>query len=249
MPNALVTGVGRTRGLGAAIARELAAHHWSLALAHHAAYDLEVMHEPSDVDHLAAELSDQARVVVLPSDLADPLQAAALVDRAVAQLGPINALVMSHCHSVDSSIRTTTVEAFDQHYAVNVRASWLLVQAFARHREEAGPGGAVVALTSDHTVDNLPYGATKGALDRLVIAGAHELADLGIRCNVVNPGPVDTGWMDDETRRVLAARTPGGQLGEPASVGRLVRFLVSEEGRWINGQRINSNGGFSPTPV
>lgn len=58
----------------------------------------------------------------------------------------------------------------------------------------------MLALTSDHTVGNLPYGATKGALDRVVLAAAHELGSAGLRANVINPGPVDTGWMDEASR-------------------------------------------------
>src|SRR5699024_2747412 len=76
------------------------------------------------------------------------------------------------------------------------------------------PGGAVLALTSDHTVHNLPYGATKGALDRMVLAGTHELADRGIRTNVINPGPIDTGWMDDGVREACAAQTDRKSVAE-----------------------------------
>lgn len=247
MRAALVTGVGRTRGIGAAIARRLARDGFDLALAYHGDYDLEVMHEAADTEVLAQELRALGRtVVLLPGDLSEPAVASALVGRAHAELGSLDALVMSHCQSVDSAILDTTVESFDLHYAVNVRASWLLLKAFA---EQAEGGGAVVALTSDHTAHNLPYGATKGALDRLVIAGAIELAERRIRCNVVNPGPIDTGWMDDEVRAATSAQTPGGQLGDPDTVARLVSFLVGEEGRWINGQRLFSNGGFSVTPV
>ena len=94
-----------------------------------------------------------------------------------------------------------------------------------------------------------PYGATKGALDRLVLAGTHELADRGIRTNVINPGPIDTGWMDDEIRAAGAAQTPGGRLGEPGTVADLVRFLLSEQGAWIRGQLLLSNGGFATPAV
>ena len=149
---------------------------------------------------------------------------------------------MSHCEGVNSTILTTTVESFDRHYAVNVRAVWLLVAAFARQVPAAG--GAIVALTSDHTVGNLPYGATKGALDRVVLAAAHELADRDVRANVVNPGPVDTGWMDDATRAAVLADQPTGRLGTPDDVANLVRFLLSERGQWVNGQLLYSNGGF-----
>ncbi|WP_420175687.1 SDR family oxidoreductase [Luteococcus sp. OSA5] len=248
MGSALVTGVGRRRGIGAAIARRLAADGWDLALGFHAAYDRRVMHEDADVELLADELrATGTRVALVPGDLSDPEVPATVVERAQAELGTLGALVMSHCESVDSDYFSTTVESFDRHYAVNVRAPWLLARAFA---EQAGPdGGAVLALTSDHTAFNLPYGVTKGALDRLVIAGATELADRRIRCNVINPGPIDTGWMSEATREELSAMTPGGRLGGPQTTANLVAFLLSEQGSWINGQRLFSDGGFNPTRV
>ncbi|MCU1445354.1 MAG: short-chain dehydrogenase [Cryobacterium sp.] len=105
-------------------------------------------------------------------------------------------------------------------------------------------GGRIVALTSDLTAHNLPYGASKGALDRIVIAATVELADRGVRANVINPGPVETGWMDDDIRASGIAATPAGRLGTAADTANLVRFLFSEPGSWINGQLLYSNGGF-----
>ena len=67
----------------------------------------------------------------------------------------------------------TTLESFDHHFAVNARATWLLIREYG-HRFRGTPGaGRIVALTSDHTVGNLPYGASKGALDRITLAAAH----------------------------------------------------------------------------
>ena len=248
---ALLTGVGRRRGIGAALARGLAADGFALALSSLDAYDRRVNGEPSDVADLAEELrAEGTEVVPLDGDLADPEVPGTLVAAAHEQLGQLGALVMAHCESVDSSILDTTVESFDRHYAVNVRATWLLLKAFAEQVAPGTdtPGGAVVALTSDHTVHNLPYGATKGALDRRVLAGTHELADRGIRTNVINPGPIDTGWMTEEVRSSGAAATPVGALGGPGTVAELVRFLLSERGRWIRGQLLLSNGGFA-TPA
>ena len=71
-----------------------------------------------------------------------------------------------------------------------------------------------------------------------------ELADHGVRANVINPGPIDTGWMTDEIRAMGASDTPAGRLGTPEDTADLVRFLLSDQGSWMNGQMLYSNGGF-----
>jgi 3-oxoacyl-[acyl-carrier protein] reductase len=119
----------------------------------------------------------------------------------------------------------------------------LLIAAFAR--QVPGDGGAIVALTSDHTTGNLPYGASKGALDRIVISAARELGPRGVSANVLNPGPIDTGWMDDDLRDALAAQQPLGRLGTPADIAGVVSFLISPEGRWVSGQLLHADGAFS----
>ena len=111
-----------------------------------------------------------------------------------------------------------------------------------RFRGEKGCG-RIVALTSDHFVRNVPYGASKGALNRIVLAAAHEFADLGITANVVEPGPTDTGWMSEEQRADFTRRSPHGRLGMPQDCANVVRFLCSPEGAWVNGQIVHSNGG------
>lgn len=150
---------------------------------------------------------------------------------------------MCHCESVDSGLLDTTVESFDRHFTVNARATWLLIREFGRRFAVEPGSGRIVSLTSDHTVGNLPYGASKGAMDRITLAAAHELAHLGVTANVVNPGPVDTGWMTEEVRAHCVRATPLGRLGTPQDTAHLVDFLCSHEGQWINGQLLMSNGG------
>jgi 3-oxoacyl-[acyl-carrier protein] reductase len=248
---ALITGVGRARSIGARLAVGLADDGWDLALGQWRPYDDRLGYErgADDPERIAEECRALgARVALVPGDLADPDVPAALV-AAAAALGDVRALVMSHAESVDSAILDTTVESWDRHFAVNARASWLLIRAFAEQLPAAAaPGevtGRIVALTSDHTAHNLPYGASKGALDRLVIAAAIELGDRGVRANVINPGPIDTGWMDDDTRRWTTDATPAGRLGTPDDTADLVRFLLSPAGGWITGQLLKSNGGFA----
>jgi 3-oxoacyl-[acyl-carrier protein] reductase len=244
-PAALVTGVGRSVGIAAGIARRLADDGWDLALSHWRPYDaaFDPASGADEPERIADELRARgATVALLQADLADPAVPDRLVADAAAAFGPLRGLVLSHAESRDSAILDTTVESFDRHMAVNARASWQLIAAFAR---QAVNGGAIVALTSDHTAWNLPYGASKGALDRVVLAAARELGGVGVRANAVNPGPVDTGWMNDEVREALTRRQPTGRLGTPADVAGLVAFLLSDDGAWTTGQLIHSDGGFS----
>jgi 3-oxoacyl-[acyl-carrier protein] reductase len=244
-PAALITGAGRLNGIAAGVAARLADDGWDLTLSYWRPYDADQPWASSDDEpqRLAADLRGRgAKVELLPTDLTDPAVPDRLVEAAVAAFGPLRGLVLSHGESRDSSILDTTVESFDRHMVVNARASWQLIAAFAR---QAKAGGAIVALTSDDTAFNLPYGASKGALDRIVIAAARELGHLGIRSNVVNPGPIDTGWMDDALREQLARRQPTGRLGTPADVARIISFLLSDEGAWTTGQLIHADGGFS----
>ncbi|MEL4319542.1 SDR family oxidoreductase [Leifsonia sp. YIM 134122] len=248
---AVITGVGRRRSIGAGLALGLAEDGWDLAINHWRPYDDRIGLErlPDDPEVIAeACRALGAAVELIPGDLGDPATPARLLEGA-RRMGPVSGLVMSHCESVDSSILTTDLESWDRHFAVNARATWLLIKAFAEQLpasvDPGRVGGRIVALTSDHTVRNLPYGASKGALDRIVTAAAVELADRGVRANVINPGPIDTGWMDDEIRASGIAATPAGRLGTPADTADLVRFLFSDEGSWMNGQVLYSNGGFA----
>ncbi|MFT4294549.1 MAG: SDR family oxidoreductase [Micropruina sp.] len=245
----VVTGVGRVRGIGAGIARGLAEDGWDLVLSHWTPYDDRLGLERGRDD--PAEIVAQCRAIgsrvhTVEVDLAEPDAPAELVAAATA-IGDVRGLVMAHCESVASSTLDTTLESWDRHFAVNARAVWLLIKAVAELLPEqptTDVRARIVALTSDHTGHNLPYGASKGALDRIVVAAGVELGARGVRANVINPGPIDTGWMTDEIRTAGIARTPAGRLGTPSDTADLVRFLMSDAGGWINGQLLYSNGGF-----
>lgn len=248
---AVLTGVGRRRSIGAGLAVGLAQDGWHLAISYWRPYDDRVgMQRSADDPEAIAEECRALGVTatLIPGDLGEPGTPAALI-AAAREIGPVSALVLSHAESVDSSILDTSLDSWDRHFAVNARASWLLVRAFAEQLPPiSAPGevtGRIVALTSDHTVHNLPYGASKGALDRIVKAAAVELGPQGVRANVINPGPIDTGWMDDEVRAWGVGATPAGRLGTPQDTANLVRFLLSPEGSWVNGQLLHSNGGFN----
>ncbi|GAA3018705.1 SDR family NAD(P)-dependent oxidoreductase [Microbacterium dextranolyticum] len=218
MPLVLVTGAARADSIAAGVVPRLRDDGWDVVT--------------SDLD-----TGDY------PCDLADPDAPTALIERVVDERGPLSGLVLSHAHCVESGILDTSAASFDRHVAVNARATLLMIAAFARHADAGG--GAIVAYTSDHTTGNLPYGASKGALDRIVISAARELGPRSISANVVNPGPIDTGWMDAATRAALTAQHPLGRAGTPRDIAAITAFLLSPDGRWISGQLLHADGGFS----
>ena len=245
-PVALITGASRKIGIGAAISLALAKTGWDVATTYWLPYDASMPWGSDDRETVA--INDQiresnVRTVSIEADLSDIASPKSVFDRVESSLGPVSALVMAHCHAVESSIENTTVESFDLHFAVNARATWLLTKEFGRRFQGDHGRGRIISITSDHTTHHLPYGASKGAMDRIVLAAAQEFKDLGITANLINPGGTDTGWMSDDLKEQIRHETPLGRIGLPKDCARLVSFLCSEEGGWINGQLIYSNGG------
>lgn len=251
---ALVTGVSRRQGIGYAIASRLAASGAHLFLSHHRPHDED---QPWGGDDLAALLGEirgkraesSQRVVDLAVDLSERGAPELVVARAVAEFGHVDVLVCNHARSGgDGALGDLTAEMLDAHWAVNTRSSLLLVQAFAA-QYDGRPGGRVVLMTSGQALGPMPgevaYAASKAALAGITVTLADQLADAGITVNTVNPGPVDTGYMTPEVAAQVAPMFPLGRMGEPDDPARLVEWLVSDEGRWMTGQVLHTEGGFA----
>jgi 3-oxoacyl-[acyl-carrier protein] reductase len=245
-PLALVTGASRRKGIGAAIALDLARGGWDVATTFWRPYDQTMPwgSDPDDTGWLRDQLvAYGAKTAAVEADLRLVETPSSIFDTVERAIGPVTALVLCHCQSVDSDILGTTVASFDLHFAVNARASWLLVREFGRRFQGTRGRGRIVAITSDAVTENLPYGASKGALDRIVLAAAWEFRDLGITANVVNPGATDTGWMTADQMADFARQILGGRVSVPQDCANLVSFLCSDAGGWINRQLLYSNGG------
>lgn len=246
----LVTGTSRARGIGAEIARRLAADGWDVGLTWWLPADAGMPWAggPDEPHGLVAELEEAgARVAWHEADLARADAPARIFDAVEAVLGPVSALVCSHALSLGGGVLDTPAGEFDRHLAVNARATLLLIRELAL-RLPAGTPGRVVTLTSGALDGEVAYGASKAAQDRVTIAAAGELGPRGITANAVDPGPVDTGWMTPEIRARLLAATPLGRLGTPADTASLVSFLCSDGGGWITGQVLRSRGGLRSFP-
>lgn len=251
--SALITGVSRRGGIGFAIARRLAEAGYDLAITHFAPHDAA---QPWGGDDIASvtrgvreALQPGRRLVDTPADLVDPDAPARIVAFAQQDLGPLDALVCNHARSgSDGPLLDQTAAMLDAHWAVNARASLLLAREFAA-RHNGRPGGRIIFLTSGQELGPMPgeiaYAASKAAVAGIAKTLAHELAPRGITVNAVNPGPVDTdSYVTPEMRDALADRFPFGRWGEPDDPARLIAWLVSDEGRWVTGQVLNTEGGF-----
>jgi 3-oxoacyl-[acyl-carrier protein] reductase len=110
----------------------------------------------------------------------------------------------------------------------------------------AREGGIVVYTSRPPLAGEVAYAASKGALEWLVLSLGAELAPHGIAVNAVDPGPTDTGWLDQspELRERLLKEHPLGRLGRPEDSASLVAFLGFARGGWVNGQVLACDGGF-----
>lgn len=249
---ALVTGVSRRCGIGFAIASRLVSMGASLVVQHHQAHDREQYGAADDLADLLKELRagrpSGSRVVDLPVDLSHPVAAERLVALAADAVGHLDVLVCNHAHGGDAvSLADLTADSLDRHWAVNTRATLLLTREFAA-QHDGREGGRVVWMTSGQGLgpmsDNLAYATSKAALAGATWSVADDLLGQGILLNTVNPGPVNTGYLDGASPELVSASSPQGRWGEPDDPARLAAWLVSDEGRWVVGQVLSSEGGF-----
>jgi 3-oxoacyl-[acyl-carrier protein] reductase len=256
---ALVTGASRRAGIGFAIAARLARMGASVVLHHHRPHDAV---QPWGADDLSAVvravrdlLAPAATVHEIAGDLAQPDVPGRVVAEAAALTGHLDVLVCNQARSGgDANLAGLDAAMLDGHWAVDARATLLLTQAFAA-QHDGRDGGRVVWLTSGQQLGPMPgevaYVAAKAALAGVTATVADELVERGILLNTVNPGPVNSGYLDpgtaDRPAEVLEdvrRRFPLGRLGEPDDPARLVAWLVSDEARWMVGQVLSTEGGF-----
>ncbi len=250
---AVVTGVSRRRGIGYAVASRLAQLGASLFVHHWSPHDADQPWGADPVEDVLAGLRDQlrgpARLGDTTLDLAGEGAPHRLVARAADALGHLDVLVCNHAASDgDGPLDQVAADQLDRLWRTNALATILLTQAFAA-QHDGRDGGRVVWMTSGQgqgpMSHQLGYAASKATLAGLTLSVADDLAGRGILLNTVNPGPVNTGYLDEvaDDPDVLA-RFPAGRVGEPDDPARLIAWLVSDEGRGMVGQVLHHEGGF-----
>lgn len=250
---AIVTGASRSVGIGAATCRALAALGADIFFTHWRLFDRDTLDWQDDggPERLLAELTGMGvRTAMAEIDFTDPTAADQVLASCREQLGPPTILVNNATHSVRVDWDAVEAAVLDTTYAVNLRTFALLCVGFARGWT-GGDAGRIISLTSGQDrgamPNELPYAATKAAVVAFSRTFAVEVAPRGIRVNVVNPGPTDTGWMSPDLKDRVIADTPlsaGTRVGQPEDAARLIAFLATDAAGWITGQVINSEGGF-----
>jgi NAD(P)-dependent dehydrogenase (short-subunit alcohol dehydrogenase family) len=237
---ALVTGA--SRGIGRACALSLAAA-GAQVLVHYSQGEREA-------DAVVAEIrqgSGNARKI--GADLRKPESPHALAKQVRAIVGDrLDILVANAGISKAASIEDTTLEDFDNLFAVNVRAPFFLVQQLLPVMCTGSNIIFTSSLAARASVGTLSaYAATKGAVDTLVRHFAAALGPRGIRVNSVAPGVVETDMSSftktDAGRDITFAMQALKRLAQPDDIAPAVVFLASDEARWITGDSIHVDGG------
>lgn len=238
---AVVTGA--SKGIGAAIARALAAEGAAVVVN----YAASRAGAESVVEAITAS---GGRAVAVQADVSKAEHAHALIEAAVRQFGRLDVLVNNSGVYEFAAIGAVSEAHYRRLFDVNVLGVLLATQAAAAH---LGAGGSIVNISSAATDVNMPdsavYTGTKGALNAISGVLANELAPRKIRVNVVSPGFVVTegthtaGIVGSEMEAGIVAQTPLGRAGQPDDIAGVVAFLASDDARWVTGETINASGG------
>jgi 3-oxoacyl-[acyl-carrier protein] reductase len=239
---AIVTGA--SKGIGAAIALELAAAGAAVVVnyAGSRAGALEV------VSRITAA---GGRAIAVQADVAKLEDVQRLVAEAIKAFGPPDILVNNAGVYEFAPLEAVTPELFHRQFNTNVLGLLQVTQETARH---IGPkGGSIINISSVVTRLNLPgstvYAGTKAAVDTITRVLAKELGPRRIRVNAINPGLVETegtraqGIMGSDFEKNVIATTPLGRVGQPQDVARVAAFLASEDAGWLTGETISASGG------
>jgi 3-oxoacyl-[acyl-carrier protein] reductase len=183
------------------------------------------------------------------ADVAEAEQVAALVERVEAELGPLDVLVANAGITRDTLLVRMSDEEWNEVIDTNLRGVFNASRAVARGMLKRR-SGVIVTMTSIVGLHGNPgqtnYAASKAGIIGFTKALAKELGSRGVRVNAVAPGYITTELTDvlpEELREMILANTSLGRLGDPEDVARCVRFLCSEEARFVTGAVLQVDGG------
>jgi 3-oxoacyl-[acyl-carrier protein] reductase len=238
---AVVTGA--SKGIGAAIAKALAAKGASVVVN----YASSKAGADAVVDAIAKA---GGTAVAVAGDVSKAAEAQGLVDAALQHYGRLDILVNNAGVYALAPLEAITEEDFHRHFNTNVLGLLLTTRAAVKH---LGEGSSIINIGSVVSRITPPggviYVATKGAVDAITGVLARELGPRKIRVNSINPGFVVTegtataGLVDSDFEKNAVAQTPLGRAGRPDDIAKIAVFLASEDSDWLTGEQLLAGGG------
>ena len=243
LANKVAVVTGASKGIGAAIAKALAAEGASVVV------NYASSKEGADkVVDAIAKAGGQA--VAVGGDVSKTDDAQGIIDAAIRHYGRLDVLVNNSGVYAFSPIEQVTEAEFHRIFNVNVLGLLLVTQAAVKHLPEGGSiiniGSVVSRITPPA---NAIYTGTKGAVDAITGVLSRELGPRNIRVNALNPGLVETegtqsgGFLGGEMEKMTIAQTPLGRLGQPGDIASVAVFLASDDSAWLTGEQLLVGGG------
>ncbi len=240
---AVVTGA--SKGIGAAIAKALAAEGASVVVN----YASSKEGADKTVDEI---FKTGGKAVAVGGDVSKTADAQGIIDAAISNYGRLDILVNNSGVYEFSPIETITEEHFHRQFNINVLGLLLVTQAAVKH---LGEGGSIINIGSVVTRVTPPnsavYTGTKGAVDAITGVLSRELGARKIRVNALNPGLVETegtktagtSGPDSEMEKSIIPQTPLGRVGQPHDIASIAVFLASDDSGWLTGEQLLAGGG------
>jgi 3-oxoacyl-[acyl-carrier protein] reductase len=238
---AIVTGA--SKGIGAAIAKSLAAEGASVVVNY--ASSKEGAGKVVEAIKAAG-----GKAIAVKGDVSKAADARAVVDEAIKTFGHLDVLVNNAGVYEMKPLEEITEEHFHKTFDINVLGLLLVSKEAAKHLQK---GGSIINIGSGVTRLTPPgsavYTATKGAVDAITGVLSRELGPKGIRVNSVNPGMVETegthtaGFIGSSFQDWAVSGTPLGRIGQPQDIAGVVTFLATDDSGWLTGQVLLASGG------